>query len=103
MIDEINLANVILYKVKVNNLEVEALYETGMPISVMSKCFFDKLQNKPKLIGCNRGISGAAGEALVPVGECFIQLQIGKRTFWDRFIIIENLKCGYILGHVAQD
>ena len=77
-INEINLVNVILYKVKVNN--VEALYDTGTSISAMSKCLFDKLQNKPKLIGCNRSISGA-GETVVPVGECFIQLQIRKRHF----------------------
>ena len=101
-IDEINLANVILYRVKVNNLEVEALYDTGMSISVMSKHFFDRLQNKPKLIRCNRSISGAEGEALVPVGECFIQLQIGKRTFQDKVIVIENLKCNYILGQVLH-
>ena len=85
-----------------NNLEVEALYDTGASISVMSQCFCDRLQYKPELIRCNRSISGAGGEALVPVGECFIQLQIGKRTFQDRVIIIENLKCNYILGQVLH-
>ena len=91
-----------MYKVKVNNLEIEALYDTGTSIIVMSKQFFDKLLHKPKLIGCSRRISGAGGEALVPVGECFIQLQIGKRTFQDMVIIIGNLKCNYILGHVLH-
>ena len=43
-IDEVNLENVILYKVKVNNIEVEALYDTGTSISVMAKCYFDGLQ-----------------------------------------------------------
>ena len=60
-----------------NILEVEALYDIGTSISVMSNNFFDKLQYKPKLIRCNRSISGVGGEALVPIGECFIQLQIG--------------------------
>ena len=45
-------------------------------------------------------ISGAGGEALVSVGECFIQLQIGKKAFRDRVIAIKNLKCNYILGQV---
>ena len=67
----------------------------------MSKHFFNKLQNKPKCIKCNRNISGTAGEALAPVWECFIQLQI-RRTFWDRVIMIENLKCSYILGQVLH-
>ena len=66
------MENVILYKVRVNNLETDALYDTGVSISVMSKQFFEKLQNKPRLIKCKRNISGAGGEALVPVGECFI-------------------------------
>ena len=61
-IDEVNLENVILYKVKVNNVEVEALYDTGVSISVMAKCFFDRLQNRPKLIRCSRNISCAGGK-----------------------------------------
>ena len=56
------------------------LYGTGASISVMSK-HFKCLQNKVKLIRCKRSISGAGGEALVPVGGCFIQLQIGKGHF----------------------
>ena len=67
----------------------------------MSKWFFNKLPNKPKLIPCNRNIS-CAEEALVPVGECFIQLQIGRKTFRDRVTAIENLKCNYILGQVLH-
>ena len=78
-IDDISSDNVILYKVRVNILEVDALYDTGASIGVMSKWFFEKLQNIPRLIKCNRNISGAGGEALVPVEECFIQLQIGKK------------------------
>ena len=42
-IDEVNLENVILYKVKLNNLKVEALYDTGTSISVMAKHFFDRM------------------------------------------------------------
>ena len=80
-IDDINLENVILYKVKVNNLEVETLYDTCASISVMAKYSFDRLQNKPKLIRYNRNISGAGGEALILEGECFLQLQIIKKTF----------------------
>ena len=50
----------------------------------------------------NRNISGAGGEALVPMGECFFQLQIGKKIFRDRVIIIKNLKCNYSLGQVLH-
>ena len=42
--------NAILYKVRVNNTVVEALYDTGTSISVISHQFFNKLENKPKLI-----------------------------------------------------
>ena len=91
-----------MYKLSVNNIEVDALYDTGASISVMSKPFFDKLLNKPKLIQCNRNILGAGGEALIPVGECFIKLHIGKKMFRDRVIVIENLKHNYILGQVLH-
>ena len=46
--------------------------------------------------------SGAGGEALIPVGECTIQLQIGRKTFRHRVIVIKNLKCNYILGQVLH-
>ena len=46
--------------------------------------------------------SGAGREALIPVGECFIQLQIGKKTFKDRVIVIDSLKHNYILGQVLH-
>ena len=91
-IDEVNLDNAILYRVKVSNLEVESLYDTGASISIMARHFFERLHNKPKVIKCTRNLSGAGGEALVPAGECFIQLQIGKKTCRDRVIVTENLK-----------
>ena len=77
-----------LFKVRVNNTKVEALYDTGASISVMSHQFFNKLENKPKLIKCNRSISGAGRGTLIPVGECFIQLQISNKMFRDRVIVI---------------
>ena len=77
-VDEASSGNVILYKVKFNNVQVDALYDTGESNSVMAKHFYDRLQNKPKLIKCNRNISGAGEEALILVGECFVQLQTGK-------------------------
>ena len=101
-IDEVNVDNVKLYSIKVNKLEVEALHDTGASLSVMVRHFFERLPNKPKLIKCTRNISGVGGEALVPAGECFVQLQIGKKTFRYRVIIIENLKCNYILGQVLH-
>ena len=46
--DEASLGNVILYKVRVNNIQVDALYDTGVSISVMAKIFYGRLQNRPK-------------------------------------------------------
>ena len=39
---------------------------------------------------------------LRPVGKCFVQLQIGKKVFRDRVVVIENLCHKYILGHVLH-
>ena len=71
-------------------------------MSVMPYQFFKKLDNKLKLIPCNRSISGAGRGTLTPVGECFVQVQIGNKIFRDRVIIIENLKRSYILGQVLH-
>ena len=104
MIDEASSGNVILYKVRINNKQVNTLYDTGTSISVMAKHFYDMLQNKPKLAECSRNISNTSGEALIPVGKCFIHLQIGKnkKLFRDRVIMIQNLKHEYMLGQVLH-
>ena len=44
MIDEASSANVILYKVRINNKQLNALYDAGASISVIAKDFYDKLQ-----------------------------------------------------------
>ena len=68
----------------------------------MAHQFFNKLENKPKLIKCNRNVSGAHGRTLIPVGEFFVQLQIGNKIFRDTVITIENLTRDYILGQVLH-
>ena len=102
MIDEASSGNVTLYKVRINSKQVNALYDTGASISVMAKHFCDKLQSKPKLAKCSRNNSNASGKALIPIRECFVQLQIGKMLFRDRVIVIQNLKYEHILGQVLH-
>ena len=68
----------------------------------MAKCFYDKLQNRPNLTKYSSNISSASGKALIPIGECFIQLQISKKLSRDRAIVIQNLRCEYILGQVLH-
>ena len=78
------------------------LYDTGLSLSCMAKMFFDTLPIKPKLIPCDRYILGVGGKALRPVDKCFIQLQIGKRVFRDRVVVIEILRHKYKLGDVLH-
>ena len=68
----------------------------------MLKHFNDGLQYKPKLVMCSRNISNTSGKALIPIGECFILLQIGRRIFRDGIIVIQNLKHNYILDQVLH-
>ena len=86
----------------VNDMPVNALYNTVTSMSCMAKQFFDTLHMNPKLIPCNRYIAGVGGKTLRPVGKCFIHLQIGRRIFRDRVVVIKNLRCKYILGQVLH-
>ena len=90
--------HVIKYKVTVNNIPVHTLYDTGTLMNCMAKRFFNTLPINPRLIPCNRYIADAEGEVLRPVDECFIQLQIGKKVFRDRVVVLENQLHKYILG-----
>ena len=66
------------------------LFDTGAGISVMSSTFFRSIVNKPKVFTCNRQIRSVGGHPLVLMGECFVDLKIGKRILRDRAIIIKN-------------
>ena len=94
--------HIIKYKVTVNDVPVNALYDTGTSMSCMAKRSIDTLLMKPKLIPCNRFIAGMGGDTLILVGECFIQLQIGKRVFRDQVVVTDNLRQEYILGQVLH-
>ena len=83
-------------------MPVNVLYDTGTLISCMANQSFNTLPIKPKLIPCDRSIVGMVGEKLRPVGKCFVKLQIGKGVFRDRVVVIENLRCKYILGQVLH-
>ena len=86
----------------VNDVPVNALYDTCMSISCLAKWFFNTLPMKPKLIPCNWYIAGMGGETLKPVGKCFVHLQIGRRIFRDSVVVIKNLRHKYILGQVLH-
>ena len=90
------------YKVIINDMPVNALYDNGTSTSCMAKSFFDTLPVKPKLMPCNRYIAGMGGKTLRHVGEWFVYLQIGRRIFWDRVVAIDNLRCKYILDQVLH-
>ena len=42
------------------------------------------------------------GDSIVLMGECFVDLEIGKRILRDRAIIIKNLSTDYIIGVTIQ-
>ena len=90
----------IQYKFRVNDQQVTALFNTGASMSVISTRPFDK--PKPKILQCNRTLRGAGGEALIPKGECFLEIKIGKQMFRDRVVIINNLNCHYVIGTEIQ-
>ena len=63
-VDEVCQGHIIIYKIMVNNMPVNALYDTGASMSCMAKQFFDTLPMKPKLIPCDRHIAGVGGKTL---------------------------------------
>ena len=62
------------YKVQVNDQPVTAYFNTGASVGVISTNLFNSLKHKPKVLQCNKALGGAGGEALIPKGECFLQI-----------------------------
>ena len=92
----------ILYKVQANGILVIALFDMDAGMSIMSSKFFSSIVNKPKVFKCNRKVRIAGGDTLVSIGECYIELKIGKKVLQDRVIIIKNLNRDYIIGVAIQ-
>ena len=97
-VDKVCQGCVIKYKIMVNDVPVNMLYDTGTLMTSMAKWFFNTIPIKPKLVPCSRYIAGAGGETLRPVGKCFVWLQIRRRVFRHRVVVIKNLRHKYILG-----
>ena len=71
-------------------------------MNVISTRIFNSLKQKPKILKCSRTLRGAGGEALIPKGECFLQIKIGKQMVRDRVVIVNNLNLDYIIGAAQQ-
>ena len=87
-----------LYNVKMGELKVAALFDTGASINAISSKFFRSLWHQLKVIPTNRKVVLADGNSLDPVGEVHLLLQLGKVVFHDRFVILNNLQHDMILG-----
>ena len=92
----------ILYKAQGSGIPVVALFDMGAGMSIMSSKFFRSIVNKPKVFKCNKKVRSAGGDTLVPIGECYVELKIGKKVLKDRVIIIKNLNRDYIIGVAIQ-
>ena len=97
-----NDTSLIPYRVRVNDQPATVLFDTGASMSDISTRFFDSLKHKPKIIKCSRALRGAGGGALIPKGECFLQIKIGKQTFRYRVVIVHNLNCDYVIDRALQ-
>ena len=92
----------ILYKVQANGIPVVALFDMDAGMSIMSLKFLGSIVSKPKVFKCNRKVRSVGGDTLVPMGECYVELKIGKKVLKDRVIIIKNLNRDYIIGVAIQ-
>ncbi|MEE8207514.1 MAG: retropepsin-like aspartic protease, partial [Nitrosomonadaceae bacterium] len=86
------------YNVKIGNLTVTALFDSGAGISVMSEQCFRQIEPNPKLNKCGRTVTGAGGNDLEPIGETFITFTLGRKIFRDRVVVLRKLERNYILG-----
>ena len=97
-----NDTSTILYKVRVNDQTATALFDTGVSMSVFCTRFFDSLKHKPKYYNAVGHFREAGCEALIPKGECFLQIKIGKQMFRDKVVMMNNLNLDYIIGTAIQ-
>ena len=81
-----------LYNVQIGELKVAALFHTGASINAISSKVFRSIQHQLKVIPTNRKVVLVDADSLGPIGEVHIKFQLGKVVFYNRFVILNNLK-----------
>ena len=57
---------------------MQALFNTGASINVISFKFYSSIQHKVKLLPTNRKVVSADGDSLGPVSEVHLKFKVGK-------------------------
>ena len=87
-----------LYNIQIDNLNTQALFDTGTSINEISLKFYSSMQQHVKLLPTNRKVVSADGNSLGPVGEVCVKFKLGKVEFNDVFIFPNNLQRDIILS-----
>ena len=79
------------YKILVQDKLAIALFNSGASISVISKNFYTHLPYAVKLLKHDdTPIITASGSNLGPFGQCYLTFKLAKKTFTDKFYILQN-------------
>ena len=84
--------------VKLYNLELRALIDTGSDFSLINETSFLKLNYQPKLTKVKIILHAANGQSLTLLGSCVLRLNCGGRKIPTEFIVVKDLKRNVILG-----
>ena len=100
-IDELGPTTGTVFQIFANNnpsLKINTLFDTGAMKSIMSFDTYQKLKLNNLNTSSMLHVVGASGESLGARGRTRCEVNINGRTFFQRFIVCEHLKCPMILG-----
>ena len=84
-----------LYNMQINNLHIQAPFDTGASVNTISLKFYSSMQHHLKMLPTSRKV---VSDSLGPVGEVNVKFKIGKLVFNNVFVILNNLQCDIIHG-----
>ena len=86
-------------KIRLVNLHLNALVDTGANVSVIQKRTFDKLKYKPELdVPDILNISGVGGAVYEVLGKCDLEINVNGLKLPHTFQVIEDMCYPIILG-----
>ena len=85
-------------KIWVNGTHLQALWDTGADLCVISWKQFNKLQVKPVLARSPNRVTDASGGLMRVRGCTRLQYTIGRHQFAHDTLVIENMKSNFIIG-----
>lgn len=96
----VNNTEIVQIPVKIARCSVPACLDSGAAVNCISSALFTKINasGQYRLQRDEKALTGAGGGTLTILGYCYLPIELGRRTWNDRFYVVTSLSQPLIIG-----